>query len=153
MADPAGNKFDPAKKTTPAEQKDPAKTKQTRLKKLTWLKQKPRPGGKNKKHDPRVPKGEEPSYTRLNDTVRRFLDLKLMDGNFDARRDDKTAQGAAVKEKGDGKRRSRVRKQGDSQWLSEGQCSKGDSWSLQHDENKKGTGKGSIPTRYLFSEI
>ena len=45
-------------------------------------------------------KGEEPSNTRLNDRVRRFLDQKGKDWNFDARRDDKTGQGAAVKRNG-----------------------------------------------------
>ena len=32
-------------------------------------------------------KGEEPSCTRLKDTVRRFLEQKTKDRNFDARRD------------------------------------------------------------------
>ena len=87
-----------------------------------------------------VQKGQEPSYTRLNDMVRRFLDQKLTDRNFDARRDDETAQGAAVK-RSDGKRRSRERKQGDcSRWRSKGQCSKGDSCNFKHDEHERGKG-------------
>ena len=70
--------------------------------------------------------------------MRRFLDQTLIDRNLDARRDDKTVQRAAVIRKGDGKRRSRERKQGDcSLWLSEGQCSNGDSCSFKHDESEK----------------
>ena len=43
---------------------------------------------------------------------RSFLDPKVTGKNCDARRDDKTVQGAAIKSKGGCKRRSRERKQG-----------------------------------------
>ena len=44
-----------------------------------------------------VSKGEEPSFTRLQDVVRRNQDQKIEDRNFGARRDEKTAQGVAGK--------------------------------------------------------
>ena len=50
-----------------------------------------------------VHKCEEPNFSRLKDMERRFLDQKIEDRNIDARRDDKTAQGAA-------QRRGRERK-------------------------------------------
>ena len=43
--------------------------------------------------------------------VRRLREQKIKGRNFDARRDGRSAQGAAVKRKGDGKRRSRERRQ------------------------------------------
>ena len=82
------------------------------------------------------------------DMVRRCPDQKIKDRNVDARRDDKTSQGAAVKWKGDGRRRIRERKPGDcSQWLSEGHCSNGDSCSFKHDEKKREKWRGRDPTR------
>ena len=42
-------------------------------------------------------KGKEPSCTRLKEMVRRFVDQKINDRNFDVRRDDKTAPRVAVK--------------------------------------------------------
>ena len=46
-----------------------------------------------------VQKGVEPCYTRLKDMVRRFLELKINDRNFDAWRRDRSGQGAVVKRK------------------------------------------------------
>ena len=52
----------------------------------------------------------EPSNARLIYVARRILEQKTKDRNFDARRNDRSAQGAAVKRKGDGKHRSSERK-------------------------------------------
>ena len=43
-----------------------------------------------------VEKGEESSDTRLDKMAKRFLDQKMKDRNFDERKDDKIAAGAAV---------------------------------------------------------
>ena len=42
---------------------------------------------------------EQPSCTRLIDTLRRFLDQTMKDRSFDLRRDDKTAQRSRGKKK------------------------------------------------------
>ena len=42
---------------------------------------------------------KESSFSRLKKVVRRFVDQKIKDRNFDARRDDKTAPRAAIKKK------------------------------------------------------
>ena len=94
-----------------------------------------------------LPKGADRSKTRLKETVRRFLEQKVNDRNFDARRDDRSAQGSAVKRRGEGIRRSRERKQGqyvgnvtraDSRTMKE---RKGDYWhplSVPNTQQKKG---------------
>ena len=71
------------------------------------------------------------------------------DRNFDARRDDRTAHGAAVKRELEMANVAVTKEQEDSShWLPNGQRSKGHTCSFRHDEHEKGKGKDVYPTRY-----
>ena len=51
-------------------------------------------------HQDTVQKGEPASHTRLKNMVKKYLEQKTNDRNFDAR-NDRTASGAPIRRKGD----------------------------------------------------
>ena len=99
-----------------------------------------------------VQKGEPVSYARFEQMVRRYVEQKKRDNNFNARSEDSSLQGAAARKlhpggnpKGNGKDTSKDRQFGDcALWSLKGQCSRGDSCSFKYDSFVKGTGTRRI---------
>ena len=88
-------------------------------------------------------------YSRLNDKVRRHVEHTIRDTNFHARNEDKSLPGAAGLERKPVKQWKRneqkTAQHGDcDQWTSNGQCSRGNSCSFEHDVNEKGKGTRRI---------
>ena len=81
----------------------------------------------------------KPDHQRLRSMVKRSIVQKLRSRNFNAR-NERIETGAVVKNRKD--QRGVERGPGECfQWKAKGQCSKGDSCSVRHDENK-----GAKPT-------
>ena len=92
------------------------------------------------------PKEKEPSCTRHRDMLRRFLNQKGKDRNFDVRRWRNCSRGRSQMRRRWQMLQSREKQYDCSQWLSEGR-SKRDSCIFKYDENIREKGKGRNPIR------
>ena len=82
---------------------------------------------------------------RLKEMVRQYVEQSTWDNTFNARNEEKSLQGAAARKgnprgnpEGNGKdMQGNDRKHEDcTQWTSNGQCSRGDSCTFEHDFHK-----------------